>query len=142
MHLKEQERRENLSSLKDRNPYPRLTPPWLQNMSVYESRISRTGENIVPSSFSSSLVSSAAASPPAAPPAAGAAAAPPPDPTFNRRSLTSFPSRACKLNRQHLLPTSCSHRDFVRTLAKREVQIGSTSSILAALMMVCSLSAW
>ena len=105
MHLKEQERRENLSSRKDRNPYPRLTPPWLQNMSVYESRISRTGENIVPSSFSSSLVSSAAASPPAAPPAAGAAAAPPPDPTFNRRSLTSFPSRACKLNRQHLLPT-------------------------------------
>merc|ERR1712093_386642 len=25
---KEQGRRENLSSRKDRNPYPRLTPPW------------------------------------------------------------------------------------------------------------------
>ena len=52
-------------------------------------------------SFSSALASSAGAAS-AAPPAAGAAppaagAAPEPEPTFRRRSLTSLPSRACRL---------------------------------------------
>ena len=75
------------------------------------------------SAGSSSFFSSAAAaaSPPAAaPPAAGAAAAPPPEPTFDSRSLTSLPSRA---------------------LANSDVQMGSTSATLAALIRVWSLSA-
>ena len=76
------------------------------------------------SAGSSSFFSSAAAgaSPPAAaPPAAGAAAAPPPEPTFDSRSFTSLPSRA---------------------LAKSDVQMGSTSATLAALIRVWSLSAY
>lgn len=114
-----------------------------------------------PSSLASSLASSAGAAPPAAaPPAAGAA--PPPEPTLVRRSLTSLPSRAChkRIHRQHLQVPNClkqprtpavdfrcgsSIRDGVsgidgRTLAKREVQMGSISTLLA-LIRACSLSA-
>jgi hypothetical protein len=95
----------------------------------------------VPSSFFSS--SAGAASPPAAappaPPAAGAAAAPPPEPTFRSKSLTSLPSRACPNIRNHI--SAAIHSD-VRTLAKRVVQMGSTSSIFAALISDWSLSAW
>lgn len=76
-----------------------------------------------PSSLASSFGASAAASPPAAaapPAAAGAAAAPPPEPMLVKISLTSLPSRA---------------------LAKREVQMGSTSATLAAVMRELILSA-
>jgi hypothetical protein len=120
-------------SRKDRNPYPRPIPPSLLCVSV---KISKTtaGKISLPSTFSSSLASSTAA--PADAPAAGpeAAAAPPPDPTFRRRSLTSLPSSACIPSQSHCRPGVLQR--FVRTLAKREVQIGSTSAIFAAVMRV------
>jgi hypothetical protein len=91
----------------------------------------------IPSSFSSSAGASAppAAAPPA-PPAAGAAAAPPPEPTFRSRSLTSLPSRAYFHIRNHI---SRAIHSVGRTLANRVVQMGSTSSIFAALISDWSL---
>ena len=97
----------------------------------------------IPSSFSSAFVSAGASvdtAPPA--PADGAAAAPPPDPTFNSISLTSLPSSACASVSPCPLPVLPSDLWIIlHTLAKSVVHIGSTSSILAALMSVCSLSA-
>jgi hypothetical protein len=122
-------------SRRDRSPCPRLTPPSLCGVLVLSPEKCEWRVD-VPSSFFSSSAGAAsppdAAAPPA-PPAAGAAAAPPPEPTFRSRSLTSLPSRACRLVLSHL---------GVRTLAKRVVQMGSTSSIFAALMSDWSLSAW
>lgn len=82
--------------------------------------MSSSDSSLASSFFSSLAASGAAASPPAAaagaPPAVGA----PPPPTLVRRSLTSFPSRA---------------------LARREAQIGSTST-LAAEVRVVIFSPW
>jgi hypothetical protein len=106
-------------SRRDRSPCPRLTPPSLCGVLVLSPEKCEWRVD-VPSSFFSSSAGAAsppdAAAPPA-PPAAGAAAAPPPEPTFRSRSLTSLPSRACRvsetasrvisLGRAHLGEESC-----------------------------------
>lgn len=96
--------------------------------------------NNVPSSLASSLAASASPPAAAAAPPAGAAAAGPPEPTFSRSSLTSLPSSACLHVRTTVasrIPGSCAQR----TLANSDVQMGSTSAILAAEIRVWSLSA-
>lgn len=147
-------------SRRDRNPCPRRTPPSLQeHISTIHPLGSRSSSQNVPSSLASSAgASAAAAAPPAAAP--GAAAAPPPEPTLTRRSLMSLPSRACVSEKNHNSSATNSHfsrfleirlrRAYsvmggclseIRTLAKIDVQMGSTST-LAAAIRVWSLSAY
>jgi hypothetical protein len=87
--------------------------------------------------------SGAASLPPVAPGPEGAAAAPLPEPTFRRRSLTSFPSSAYSLinrfNSSLQLYRNAKRRP---TFANNEVQIVSTSSTFAAESNVCSFSAF
>lgn len=131
--------RKKALSRRDRSPCPRRTPPSLWSYVSFRAGLARGICQNVPSSFFSSSAG-AAASPPAAagaPPAPAAAGAPP-EPTFRSRSLTSLPSRACPRIRYRLrVPI----QSFARTLAKSVVQMGSTSSIFAALMRDWSLSA-
>jgi hypothetical protein len=131
--------RKKALSRRDRSPCRRLTPPSLRGALVSVLRLTVDWVNIPSSFFSSSAGASAppAAAPPA-PPAAGAEAAPPPEPTFRSRSLTSLPSRAYFHIRNRV---SHAIHSVVRTLANRVVQMGSTSSIFAALISDWSLSA-
>ena len=115
-------RRSDTLSRRDRSPCRRRTPPSLLIDLVSDRVLLAIGSmryDLPSSAFSSAAGASAEPEAAAAPPAAGAAA-PPPEPTFRRRSLTSLPSRA---------------------LAKREVQMGSISGTLAAVMRDWSLSA-
>ena len=142
---KETQHRSSTSSRTDRSPYPRRTLPSLHGFVSNEPDllVCERGVANIPSSFFSSSFASAGASPDAPPAAApdGAAAAPPPDPTFNSMSLTSFPSSACAFVSPWSLLVLRQETVRLFTLAKRVVHIGSTSSRLAALMRVCSLSA-